>query len=341
MDRPIIAITMGDPAGIGPEICIKACLDASVQAVCRPLVIGCPARLAQAAEVLGLAVPILQVARPEEMTENPRQIAVYDIGINCGDIAWGQVQEKAGLAAYTAVEKAVRLAQSGQVQATVTAPLNKEALHLAGIPFPGHTEIYAHLTGTRDFAMMLADGDLRVIHVSTHVSLREACDRATRARVLRTIQLANEALKQMGIEDPVIGVAGLNPHAGENGLFGREELDEIIPAIQDANALGIHAVGPVPPDTVFAKAIGGAYDMVVAMYHDQGHIPVKVKGFQMDKKTGAFTSVRGINMTLGLPIIRVSVDHGTAFDQAGKGTASDESLREALYLAARFAGGRA
>ena len=145
----------------------------------------------------------------------------------------------------------------------------------------------------------------------------------------------------MGIEDPVIGVAGLNPHAGENGLFGREELDEIIPAIQDANALGIHALGPVPPDTVFAKAIGGAYDMVVAMYHDQGHIPVKVKGFQMDKKTGAFTSVRGINMTLGLPIIRVSVDHGTAFDQAGKGTASDESLREALYLAARFAGGRA
>jgi 4-hydroxythreonine-4-phosphate dehydrogenase len=230
----------------------------------------------------------------------------------------------------------IELAQRGAIAATVTAPIHKEALVAAGHKFPGHTEIFAHFTGTSDFTMMLAAGPLRVVHVSTHVSLRQACDAVTRERVLKVIELAHDACRRLGIERPTVGVAGLNPHASDGGLFGDEERLHIIPACEAARATGIDVEGPQPPDTFFAKAVGGAYDICVAMYHDQGHIPVKCQGFKYDAKSRAWTSVNGINVSLGLPIIRTSVDHGTAFDQAGKGTASDASLLDAIEYAARL-----
>src|SRR3954469_25306376 len=243
----------------------------------------------------------------------------------------------AGHAAFEAVRVMIELARAGEIAATVTAPIHKEALIAAGHHFPGHTEIFAHFTGTSDFTMMLAAGDFRVVHVSTHVSLRQACDAVTRDRVLKVIELAHDACRRLGIERPRIGVAGLNPHASDGGLFGSEEREQIIPACEAARAKGIDVEGPQPPDTFFAKAVGGAYDICVAMYHDQGHIPLKCQGFKYDAKSRAWTSVNGINVSLGLPIIRTSVDHGTAFDQAGKGTASDASLLDAIEYAARLA----
>ena len=244
------------------------------------------------------------------------------------------VQKCAGLAAYNCVAAAIRCALEGTVDGTVTGPVNKEALQSAGVKYAGHTEIYASLTGTRDYAMMLADKDFRVVHVSTHVSLRKACDLVTEERVYQTILLAWEAMGCLGIPSPRIGVAGLNPHAGEGGLFGDEEILHIAPAIRRAVSEGIPAEGPIPPDSAFARARGGQYDVMVAMYHDQGHIPIKTAGYLMDRKTGRWKAMSGVNITLGLPIIRTSVDHGTAFDQAGKGTASDKSMVEAIRYAA-------
>jgi 4-hydroxythreonine-4-phosphate dehydrogenase len=223
------------------------------------------------------------------------------------------------------------------IDGTVTNALNKEAINLAGHHYSGHTEIYAEFTRTKKYTMMLAHENLKVVHVSTHVSLREACDRVKKQRVLEVIEIANNACKDLGIKEPKIGVAGLNPHSGENGLFGREEIDEIIPAIEAAKSKGINAEGPVPPDTIFSKARGGWYDIVVAMYHDQGHIPLKVVGFVYNQKEGKWDAVAGVNITLGLPIVRVSVDHGTAFDQAGKGVANElsliNSIENAVWLA--------
>ena len=237
-------------------------------------------------------------------------------------------------------EPAVKPSPNGKVDATVTNPLNKEAMNLAGHHFSGHTEIYAHYTGTEHYTMMLAHKDLRVVHVSTHVSLREACDRVKKDRVLEVIRIADKACRDMGIAKPRIGVAGLNPHCGEGGLFGREEIDEIAPAIEAARIAGIDAQGPIPPDTIFSKAIGGWYDIVVAMYHDQGHIPLKVVGFVYDREKQSWSAVEGVNITLGLPIIRTSVDHGTAFDQAGTGKANELSLKNAIEYAVRFAANR-
>jgi 4-hydroxythreonine-4-phosphate dehydrogenase len=252
------------------------------------------------------------------------------------DVQLGVISAEAGNAAFVAVKTMIELALAKKIDATVTAPIHKEALVRAGHHFPGHTEIFAHFTGTRDFTMMLAAENLRVVHVSTHVSLRQACDAVTKDRVLKVITLANEACRRLGIAKPHIGVAGLNPHASDGGLFGSEEQEHIIPAIHAARAAGINADGPHPPDTFFAKANSGAYDICVAMYHDQGHIPVKCRGFHFDVATGAWDSVNGINVSLGLPIIRTSVDHGTAFDQAGKGTASDASLLDAIEYAAKL-----
>lgn len=242
-----------------------------------------------------------------------------------------------GDAAFKYVTKVIELAMDKKVDATVTNAFNKEAVNLAGHHYSGHTEIYADMTGTKNYTMMLAHENLRVVHVSTHVSLREACDRVKKQRVLDVIRIADKACKDLGIKEPKIGVAGLNPHSGEHGLFGREEIDEIIPAIEAAKAEGINADGPVPPDTVFSKARGGWYDIVVAMYHDQGHIPLKVVGFVYNHEKKAWDAVAGVNITLGLPIIRVSVDHGTAFDQAGTGTASELSLRNSIEYAVMFA----
>jgi 4-hydroxythreonine-4-phosphate dehydrogenase len=222
----------------------------------------------------------------------------------------------------------------------VTGPINKEAINLAGHHYAGHTEIFADYTHTNNYGMLLSGGGLNVIHVTTHVSMREACDRITTDRVLEVIRLADRALQLMGKTPRRIGVAGCNPHASENGLFGDQEAKGIIPAIEAARAEGLDVTGPAPPDTVFVKALGGVFDVVVAMYHDQGHIPLKLCGFRLDQATGLFTQMSGVNTTIGLPIIRTSVDHGTAYDRAGKNQANEESLVEAIEMAVTFAKNR-
>ncbi|MBE0585174.1 MAG: 4-hydroxythreonine-4-phosphate dehydrogenase PdxA, partial [Desulfofustis sp.] len=230
------------------------------------------------------------------------------------------------------------LALAGKIDGTVTAPISKAAINLAGFHSSGHTEIYGELTGTTDYAMMLSDGSFRVTHVSTHVSLREACDRVKKARIVKVIELTAATLRQLGIEQPRIAVAGLNPHCGEGGLFGTEDQTEIAPAVAAAVAEGITAEGPLPADTVFSKMQGGLFDAVVVMYHDQGHIPAKLVGFHYDEKTDTWDQMAGVNVTIGLPIIRTSVDHGTAYDRAGDGRANPQSMVEAIRLAARLAG---
>ncbi len=340
MKKPIIAITMGDPAGIGPEITVKALSRPDLYERCAPVVIGDASVLKKALEYTGLKdLQLHPIGDVKEAVYEFGRIDVLDMGLADSEkLAIGQVSEMAGEAAFQYVKKVIELAMEGKADATVTNPLNKEAINLAGHHYAGHTEIYAQLTDTPKYTMMLAHKDFRVVHVSTHVSLREACDRVKKERVLEVIEIANQACLAMGIEKPVIGVAGLNPHSGENGLFGREEIEEIIPAIEEAGLKGIQAEGPVPPDTIFSKAIGGWYDIVVAMYHDQGHIPLKVTGFVFNRNLNKWDAVEGVNITLGLPIIRTSVDHGTAFDQAGTGTASEVSLINAIDYAIRFAG---
>jgi 4-hydroxythreonine-4-phosphate dehydrogenase len=251
-----------------------------------------------------------------------------------------QVTAGQGGASFDYVAKVIELAMAGEIDATVTGPINKAAINAAGRHYAGHTEIYAELTQTRNYSMMLAEGNFRVAHVSTHVSLREACERVKKERVLNVIRLAHDALTQLGIQSPRIGVAGLNPHCGEGGLFGSEDDQEIAPAAAAARAEGIAAEGPLPADTVFSKMRGGMYDLVVVMYHDQGHIPTKLMGFQYDDRTGTWGQMAGVNVTLGLPIIRVSVDHGTAFGKAGEGRANPQSMIEAVKLAAKLAAGR-
>ncbi len=337
--KPVLAITMGDPASIGPELCLRLAADPGVFDLCRPLIIGDAAILRRAQSFPNMPdMRIHPVSQPGEARYVPGTLDVLDLKI-CApeDIPLGQVSPMAGHAAFCYVVKAIQLAMTNQADATVTNALHKEALNLAGHPFAGHTEIYAHYTGVSRYAMLLADEDLRIVHVSTHISLREACDRVKKDRVLEVIRMAHAACRHMGIDSPRIGVAGLNPHCGEGGLFGREEIDEIIPAVEAARTEGISADGPVSPDTVFSKARGGWYDIVVAMFHDQGHIPLKLSGFVYDRSAGKWQAVSGVNITLGLPIIRTSVDHGTAFDQAGMGTASEISLRNAVEYAVRFA----
>ena len=341
-DKTIIGITMGDPASIGPEITVKALADPSLYARCRPLVVGDAAVMENAKAIVGREdIRIHPVRSVSECLFEAGTIDVYDLGItDISALESGKVSAAAGEAAFQYVKKVIELAMAGEIDATVTNALNKEAINLAGHHYSGHTEIYADFTHTQKYTMMLAHENLRVVHVSTHVSLREACDRVKKARVLEVIEIANQACRDLGIEKPRIGVAGLNPHSGEHGLFGREEIDEILPAIQEAQAEGIDADGPVPPDTVFSKARGGWYDIVVAMYHDQGHIPLKLVGFVYNQDAGKWDAVAGVNITLGLPIIRVSVDHGTAFDQAGRGTASPLSLVNAVDYAVRLAESR-
>jgi 4-hydroxythreonine-4-phosphate dehydrogenase len=331
---------MGDPSGIGPEITIKALGKKDIYDRCRPLVIGDAQVIEKAAhEALKQNnIVIHAVSSVKECFFAFGTIDVFDLkNVDINKLKIGRVDAMSGDAAFSSVKKVIELAMAGEIDATITNPLNKEALNLAGHHYAGHTEIYADLTGTRDYSMMLADEELRVVHVSTHVSLREACDRVKKERVLKVIELADHTCKSLGIAEPKIAVAGLNPHAGENGMFGREEIEEISPAVKAACEKGINAEGPLPPDTVFPKARGGLYDIVVCMYHDQGHIPLKVLGFQYDKPSGKWKSVSGINITLGLPIIRSSVDHGTAFDQAWKGSANESSLVNAIDYGIRLA----
>ncbi len=335
---PILGITMGDPCGIGPEITAKALSRKHVYEICRPLVVGSAKVVMQAVEIAKKQLDVHVISSVKDAKFEYGTIDVLDQdNVDMSALTHGKVSAQGGKAAYKAIEKVIDLAMKDEIDATITGPLNKEALNLAGYHYSGHTEIYAELTGTRDYTMMLADGELRVVHVSTHVALREACDRCKKERVYKVIGLAHDVCHSLGIEKPRIGVAGLNPHAGENGLFGREEIEEIAPAVLQAQQDGIDAEGPIAPDTLFSKARGGQYDIVVAMYHDQGHIPLKVVGFQYDHNTGKWKTVSGVNITLGLPIIRSSVDHGTAFGKAGKGTANEESLINAVDYGAKLA----
>ncbi|MCK4401905.1 4-hydroxythreonine-4-phosphate dehydrogenase PdxA [bacterium] len=332
---------MGDPAGIGPEIIVKALSNNQIFRICRPIVIGDAGVLTQAVKICGLNINIRSIKKIADALYQGASIDVFDLqNVIPNSIVFGKVSGLAGRAAFDAIEKAIELSVGKQVSATVTCPINKKSLNLAGFHYSGHTEIYADLTNTRNYAMMLIDGNMKIVHVSTHVSLRQACDMAKKDRILKTIRLAYNAMMKFGVKKPKIGVAGLNPHAGESGLFGCEEEKEIIPAIKEAKQLGMNVDGPVPPDTLFSKAKGGQYDVVVAMYHDQGHIPLKVVGFNWNEKLKKWKSVKGVNLTLGLPIIRTSVDHGTAFDQAGKGTAIPQSLISAIKCAAKLAEGK-
>ena len=343
MKKPILGITMGDPASIGPEITVKVLSDPAIYASCRPLVVGDAGVMERAVRMLGQE-PSVKVRAVSRVGEAAFAFGTIDVlHVDTGDLTnleIGRVSAAGGECAFQYVKRVIELALRGDVAATVTNALCKEAIHLAGHPFSGHTEIYAHYTGTEKYTMMLAYENLRVVHVSTHVSLREACDRVKKDRILEVIQLADSACRALGIKSPRVAVAGLNPHSGEDGLFGTEELTEISPAIETAKSLGILAEGPIPPDTVFPKARGGWYDIVVAMYHDQGHIPLKMAGFLYDPLKKKWESVAGVNITLGLPIIRTSVDHGTAFDLAGKGEANELSLKSAVDYAVRLSNSR-
>ena len=324
---PVIAVTMGDGAGVGPEVIVPALLDEATLSRCIPVVIGDAKRLTQAAEILGIACDIAAVDSVGDAQIAPGRINVIDLDLLPADLPWGELSAVAGNAAYEYIRVASELAVRGEVQAICTAPLNKEALHAAGHIYPGHTELLAHLTGTEEVSMMLSSPKLKVIHVTTHIGLLDAVAKIEPGLVERTVRRGHDALVRSGNPHPKIGLCGINPHAGENGLFGYGEEDlKIVPAVEALVADGIDAHGPLPADTAFFLAGRGDYDLIVAMYHDQGHGPVKVLGIEA-----------GVNITVGLPVIRTSVDHGTAFDIAGKGVAEAGSMVEALRQAAELA----
>lgn len=337
--RPILGISAGDPAGIGAEVAVKALAHPSVYEICRPLLVADLRVMEDALRFTGLGLRARKVADPANGLYQPGTVDVLDLAnVGPGEFQYGKVTVPQGRASFEYVRRVIELALAGQVHGTVTGPINKEAVNAAGFHYSGHTEIYAELTGSKDYAMLLAAGNFRVAHVSTHVSLAEACRRVKKERILRVIQLTRDALLRFGIAAPRLAVAGLNPHCGEGGLFGSEDTAEILPAVEQARAQGINADGPIPADTVFPKMKGGMYDAVVVMYHDQGHIPIKLIGFEYDEATGSWVGMSGVNVTLGLPIIRTSVDHGTAFDKAGLGQANEQSMLEAIRLAAAMAG---
>lgn len=338
---PILGITMGDVCGIGPEIAVKALMEKHTYEICRPIIVGDGEIVKRGIKAVGASgLDVNVVSDVNDARFEYGTLDVYNVPIGCDDvyaIPYGKVTEIGGRSAFMGVKTVIELAMANRIDGTITGPLNKEAMNLAGYHYSGHTEIYAEFTGTKDYAMMLADDKLRVVHVSTHVPLRKACDLVKKDRVYKCIHIAYDACDAIGIKNARIAVAGLNPHAGENGMFGTEEIEEIIPAIQMAKDEGLTVDGPIPPDTVFSKARGGMYDIVVVMYHDQGHIPLKVVGFVYDEVNRRWNSVQGVNITLGLPIIRVSVDHGTAFGKAGNGTASADSLINAIGYGAKMA----
>lgn len=323
MTRPTIAITMGDPAGIGPEVIMKALAQPEAQALCNMLVIGDAGRLRQAAKIVGSSLEVDSLSDAKDANFASKNVQCVDLKNVPADLPFGQNSPIAGEAAYRYIEKAVQVVQAGLAQGICTAPLSKEALHAAGHKYPGHTELLAHLTGTPEVSMMLVSPKLRVIHVTTHIGLIDAIKKIEPGLVERVITRGHDVLVKAGIKNPKIGVCAINPHAGENGLFGYgEEAEKITPAVEKCQAKGWDVRGPLPADTLFFLAGRGDYDMVVAMYHDQGHGPIKVLGLES-----------GVNITVGLPVIRTSVDHGTAFDIAGKGIADERSLIEALRQA--------
>ena len=326
-DTPVIGITMGDGAGIGPEVVVKAFAEAEVRQICRPVVLGDSARLNLAAGICGLDVDVNTIETIDEARFDACAIDVLEPYRLPTDLAFGELAPQAGEGSFRYLRAAAELAMQGRIQAICTAPLNKQALHLAGHIYPGHTEMLAAFCDVPEVSMMLTAGALRVIHVTTHIGLLDAIERIDADLVGRTIRRGHRTLVDAGIATPRIAVCGINPHAGENGLFGRgEEEEKIVPAIREAAADGIAADGPLPADTVFFRAGRGDFDLVVAMFHDQGHGPVKVLGLE-----------HGVNITVGLPVVRTSVDHGTAFDIAGTGKADGRSMVEALRQAALLA----
>ena len=336
--KPIIGITMGDPAGIGPEVAAKTMAKKRIYDICRPLIVGDANAMKHAVKLANVKLEIRSISELSEAKFEYGTVDVFDLkNVDMNQLEHGKISAMAGNAAFEAVKKVIELALENKIHATVTGPIHKESINLAGHHFAGHTEIYGHLTNTKNFAMLLVSEILRVIHVSTHVSIRQACDLVKKERVLKVIHLLNDACKQFGIETPRIGVAGLNPHASDGGLFGWEEEKEIIPAIEAAKAQGLVVEGPLPPDILFPKAKGGGYDGCVAMYHDQGHIPFKYEGFIWNCELGKMETIKGVNITLGIPIIRVSVDHGTAFEIAGLGIAKADSLVLAIEYASKMA----
>lgn len=334
---PVIGITMGDPASIGPEIAIKALLQEKIYSICRPLLVGDAGVFNDIISRLKLKAAINPVNEVSDAKFSFGTIDVFDLhNVALDKLVFGEISAMAGAASYEAVKKVIDLAMAGEINATVTGPINKKSINEAGHHFAGHTEIYAHHTGTKKYAMLLVEDHLKVIHVSTHVSLRQACDLVKKDRILEVIDLLHNGLLQLGETNLRIGIAGLNPHAGDNGLFGKEDDEEILPAVEEAKRRGYDVEGPVPPDTLFAKAATGAYGGVVAMYHDQGHIPFKVSGFKWNAGKKQMDSVKGVNITMGLPIIRTSVDHGTAFEIAGKGIASADAMVLAIESAVQL-----
>jgi 4-hydroxythreonine-4-phosphate dehydrogenase len=329
MPKPIIAITMGDAAGVGPEIIMKSLAHAEVYDQCRPLVIGDALRLIEAGQLIAsrLKVRSLAVEDLEKAAYQSGLVDCIDLKLIPEGLPWGRLLPQAGDAAYQYLVIAARLALDGKVAAICTAPLNKEALQAAGHKFPGHTELMAHLTGTPEVSMMLSTPKMKVLHVTTHIGLIDAIAKIEPGLVERTIARGHAALVKSGVANPRIGVCGINPHAGENGLFGYgEEEEKIVPAIAACRQRGWNVDGPLPADTLFYRAQRGDFDLVIAMYHDQGHGPVKVLGLES-----------GVNITIGLPVVRTSVDHGTAFDIAGTGKADERSLLEALRQAIQLA----
>ncbi|GAB3769279.1 D-threonate 4-phosphate dehydrogenase [Ramlibacter monticola] len=327
MTQPLIGITMGDPCGVGPEIIAKAFARRDVQERVAAVVLGDPDRLRQAAGLTRSGVQVREVERCAEVRAAPGVVHCLRVGESTTALPFGQLRPAGGAAAYAYIAAAVRLAQAGELVSICTAPLNKEALHAAGHRYPGHTEMLAKLTGTPEVSMLLMAPRLRVIHVTTHIGLLDAVERIEPGLVERTIARGYTLLQRAGIPAPRVCVCGINPHAGENGLFGRgEEGRKIQPAVDACRARGWDVQGPLPADTLFYRATRGDFDLVVAMYHDQGHGPVKVLGLDA-----------GVNVTVGLPFVRTSVDHGTAFDIAGKGVADERSLVEALRQAVELA----
>ncbi|MGG0509113.1 4-hydroxythreonine-4-phosphate dehydrogenase PdxA [Priestia megaterium] len=326
--RPVIGITMGDAAGVGPEVIVKALAHSSVYQICRPVVIGDTKILERAIEITQSSVTLNQI---EQVSEGQYVHGVIDcihLDLLPEDLPVGEISPSAGSAAFKFIETAIELAKNKELQAICTAPLNKEALHKGGYTYPGHTEILAELTGTKDYSMMLSSPKLKVIHLTTHVGLKKAIDSITPERTHTVINLAHETLTRAGYENPRIAVCGINPHAGENGLFGEgEEEEKLIPGIEIAASEGINVTGPYPADTLFFRTVRGDFDIVIACYHDQGHVPIKVLGLE-----------EGVNITVGLNggIIRTSVDHGTAFDIAGKGIADERSMLAAIQSAAEL-----
>ena len=326
-EKPFVAITMGDPAGIGAEVTAKALMANNIYQKCRPFVIGNLAAMDDACHKIGEGSTTNLVQNVNDVRGNSGTIDVLDIGnLDYGDIDTGKVSSIAGKAAVEWVLKAGELARDGQVRAIITAPINKEAASLAGYRDIGHMEIFQNQTGAKEVATMLMADQLRVVHLTTHRALRVACDYVTTENVLAKTMLTHDHFTRWGFSSPRIGISALNPHASDGGLLGDEEEKQILPAIETAQSMGVDATGPIPPDTVFNQAINGKFDVVLAMYHDQGHIAIKVHNWS-----------KSVSVNLGLPFIRTSVDHGTAFDIAGKGIADHESMLEAIAVAVDLA----